>query len=319
MSIKIRIAAILLSSLATALFALDIIHNQNSSYASDRTSDNESTSSNARSAGSTGRPTSNLPADMELAHEIDRAIDESEFASARWGVFVMSLRDGRILYSRDGGRLFTPASNMKIYTTAVALDLLGPDYRWRTSVYAQAQPDANGTINGDLTLYGRGAPDLVSQRKDNHPSLAQLADEIYARGVRRVRGNIVGDESYFRGNSFGDGWLWNDIQWYFGAEASALTMDSNEIDLTITPASAPGKPATVTLDKSGDYFHIRNNVATVDRNVVPSVGINRGVSDNELIVWGEFPAGGKDFRARLSVHNPALLAATLFIDAHPAR
>ena len=319
MSIRIRIAAILLSGLATALFALDISRNQNSSYASDRTSDNESKSNNARSAGSTSRSTSALPADMELAHEIDRAIDESEFASARWGVFVMSLRDGRILYSRDGDKLFTPASNMKIYTTAVALDLLGADYRWRTSVYAETQPDAKGTINGDLTLYGRGAPDLISLRKENQPSLAQLADEIYARGVRRVRGDIVGDESYFRGNSFGDGWLWNDIQWYFGAEASALSIDSNEIDLTITPASTTGKPATVTLNKSGDYFHILNNVATVDRNVIPSVGINRGVSDNELIVWGEFPAGGKGFGARLSVHNPALWAATLFKDALAAR
>src|SRR5437660_1659157 len=191
MSIKIRIAAILLSSLATALFALDIIHNQNSSYASDRTSDNESTSSNARSAGSTGRPTSNLPADMELAHEIDRAIDESEFASARWGVFVMSLRDGRILYSRDGGRLFTPASNMKIYTTAVALDLLGSDYHWRTSVYAARQIDASGTLDGDLILYGRGAPDLDSFKKDGLPALAvQLGEQ----GLRRVRGNIVGDQ-----------------------------------------------------------------------------------------------------------------------------
>ncbi|MEP6705919.1 MAG: D-alanyl-D-alanine carboxypeptidase/D-alanyl-D-alanine-endopeptidase [Pyrinomonadaceae bacterium] len=258
-------------------------------------------------------------ADIELAHLIDQAIDTGELASARWGVFVMSLRDGRTLYSRDGGKLFTPASNMKIYTTAVALDLLGADYRWRTSVYAQAQPDINGTIKGDLTLYGRGAPDLVSQRKENEPSLAKLADDIYAQGVRRVTGNIIGDESYFRGNSFGDGWLWNDIQWYFGAEASALSIDSNEIDLTITPASKTGKPATVGLNKSGNYFHILNNVATVDGSTVPSVGINRGVSDNELIVWGEFPAGGKGFGARLSVYNPALWAATLFKEALAAR
>src|SRR5438132_4838126 len=175
MNIRIRIAAILLSSLAAALFALDITRNQNSLYASDRTSDNESTSNNALSAGSTGRSSSSLPADIKLGHEIDQVIDESEFASARWGVFVMSLRDGRILYSRDGDKLFTPASNMKIYTTAVALDLLGADYRWRTSVYAEKQPDANGLVNGDLTLYGRGAPDLVSTRKGGAPSLSQFA------------------------------------------------------------------------------------------------------------------------------------------------
>src|SRR6185503_16493183 len=118
--------------------------------------------------------------DIELGKAIDQAIDESQFASARWGVFVMSLRDGRVLYSRDGEKLFTPASNMKIFTTAVALDLLGADFRWRTSVYAAAEPDASGTLNGDLTLYGRGAPDLVSHAQENQSSLAQLADALYA-------------------------------------------------------------------------------------------------------------------------------------------
>lgn len=310
--------AILLTGFA-ALFAFDISRKQNNSYANAAPSDNESKPGTVRSESLTSRSASASPGDKELAQQIDRAIDESDFASARWGAFVMSLRDGRVLYSRDGDKLFTPASNMKIYTTAVALDLLGADYRWRTSVYAQAQPDANGTVNGDLTLYGRGAPDLVSQRKENQPSLVRLADELYARGVRRVRGNVVGDESYFRGNSFGDGWLWNDVQWYFGAEASALSVDANEIDLTITPADTIGKPARVALNKSGDYFHIVNNVATVDRGVVPRVGINRGLADNEVVVWGAFPAGGRGFGARLSVHNPALWAATLFRNALAAR
>ena len=75
-------------------------------------------------------------------------IDSSDLTRARWGVFVTSLKDGRVLYFRNGDRLFTPASNMKVYTTAVALDLLGADYRWRTSVYADKQPDAGGVIDG---------------------------------------------------------------------------------------------------------------------------------------------------------------------------
>src|SRR5712671_1061549 len=96
------------------------------------------------------------PADIALAREIDRAIDTSDLTRARWGVFVTSMKDGRVLYSRNGEKLFTPASNMKIYTTAIAIDLLGADYHWRTSVYAGKQPDSNGVIDGDLTLFGRG-------------------------------------------------------------------------------------------------------------------------------------------------------------------
>ncbi len=142
---------------------------------------------------------SNAPADINLAQEIDRAINESNLTHARWGVFVMSLKDGRVLCSHNGDQLFTPASNMKVYSTAVALDLLGTDYRWRTSAYAEKQPNSNGIVEGDLILYGRGAPDLISARKGSAPSLADLADQIYQRGVREVRGNVVGDSSYFRG------------------------------------------------------------------------------------------------------------------------
>src|SRR5690349_15479003 len=107
--------------------------------------------------------TSDAGFDAALAHDIDQLIDNSDSVKARWGVFVVSLKDGRVLFARNTDKLFTPASNMKIYTTAVALDLLGPDYRWRTSVYASTQPNVEGVIEGDLILYGRGAPDLDSK------------------------------------------------------------------------------------------------------------------------------------------------------------
>ena len=131
---------------------------------------------------------------------------------------------------------------MKIYTTGVALDLLGADYRWRTSVYANTQPDANGGVQGDLILYGRGAPDLVARSKDDsRGSLARLADDLFARGVRHVSGNVIGDESYFRGDPLGDGWQWTDLQWYFAAEASALSVNGNEVDVNFVPSNKAGE------------------------------------------------------------------------------
>jgi len=247
-----------------------------------------------------------------LAREIDRLIDEGRLAQARWGVVVKSLADGRLLYSRNGDKLFTPASNMKIYTTAVALDLLGADYRWRTSVYAGKQVDASGTLEGDLILYGRGAPDVDSFRKDGLPALAlQLAEQ----GLRRVRGKVVGDESYFRGEMFGLGWQWNDLQWYFGAAPSALSVDQNSVALKIFPATKPGSAPALILDHEGDYLRLINNTTTVARGEATTIGINRGLSGNELRVWGEFPLGARPFSAYLSVPNPALWAATLFKQA----
>jgi D-alanyl-D-alanine carboxypeptidase/D-alanyl-D-alanine-endopeptidase (penicillin-binding protein 4) len=258
---------------------------------------------------------SKKPADTTMAREIDRAIDASDLTRARWGVFVTSMKDGRVLYSRNGDKLFTPASNMKIYTTAVALDLLGADYHWRTSVYADKQIAA-GVIDGNLTLYGRGAPDLDSYRKNG---LASLADQLYQRGVRQVRGNIIGDDSYFRGELYGLGWQWNDLQWYFGAEPSALTINENSIDLTIAPANKVGVNATLTLNRGSNYLHLTNHTTTAERDATTTIGINRGLSDNELLVWGDFPIGGRPFGAALSVPRPALWAAILFKEALIAR
>lgn len=251
------------------------------------------------------------PAD--LARRIDSAINESDLSVARWGISVISMSDGSTVYERNGDKLFTPASNMKIYTTGVALDLLGADYRWRTSAYASAEPDANGRVRGDLILYGRGAPDLVASSKDdNRGSLAKLADDLYARGVRSVGGNVIGDESYFRGDPLGDGWQWTDLQWYFGAEASALSINGNEVDVNFVPASKAGESAVVRTSDTEGYVTVQNRMAAVDQSAKSTIGVHRGLSDNNIEVWGEFAPGTKGFGARLSVYKPALWAAKLF-------
>ena len=257
--------------------------------------------------------------DVGLAREIDRILNDTELKQARFGVFVMSAKDARVLYARNSDQLFTPASNMKVYTTAVALDVLGADYRWRTSVYANKQPDANGTIDGDLTLFGRGAPDLLSKSKGDAPSLSGLVDQLAQAGVREVRGNIVGDNSYFRGELFGIGWQWNDIQWYFGAEPSALSIDENSVEVTIGPGNKQGTTANVVINPDTSPVRLVNETKTGEQSDTTSIGIMRDLSGNDLRVWGDFPVNGRAFSAFLSVHDPAMWAATLFKRALIAR
>lgn len=256
----------------------------------------------------------------EFARRIDSTIDQSDLGKARWGISVISLVDGATVYARDSDKLFTPASNMKIYTTGVALDLLGAEYRWRTSVYANSPPDANGLVQGDLVLYGRGAPDLVGSSKDEtRGTLQKLANDLYARGVRSVSGNVVGDESYFRGNPLGDGWQWTDLQWYFGAEASALSINGNEVDVNFVPADKAGASPVVRTSDTESYVTVQNRMATVERNGRPTIGVHRGLSDNNIEVWGVFTPDTKGFGARLSVYKPALWAAKLFARALQTR
>jgi len=256
----------------------------------------------------------------ELAQQIDKAIDSSEFAHARWGICVISLANGAVIYQRDADKLFTPASNMKIYTTGVALDLLGADYRWRTSVYASAQPDTLGEIHGDLILYGRGAPDLVAQSNDSGgSSLESLANQLYQKGIRRVDGNVIGDESYFRGDPLGDGWQWTDLQWYFGAEASALSVNGNEVDVNIVPPEKGAAQPAVKVSNGQANVVVQNRMGLADKEGRPTVGLHRGLSDNNIEVWGEFTPASKGFGARLAVYNPALWAARLFLEKLKAR
>ncbi|MFN2512675.1 MAG: D-alanyl-D-alanine carboxypeptidase/D-alanyl-D-alanine-endopeptidase [Pyrinomonadaceae bacterium] len=285
---------------------------QHTGRAFSETGNRQSTSPTSSGVSQATSDSTDSPASLSQA--IDSVIDQSELASARWGVSVISVTSGKVVYARNAAQLFIPASNMKIYTTGVALDLLGTDYRWRTSAYAKTQPDSAGTISGDLTLYGRGAPDLVAQaKKDGRDgSLEQLADALYQRGLRQVRGNVIGDESYFRGETVGDGWPWTDLQWYFGAEASALSVNDNEIQLSILPPQKTDAPPQVNENDAVDHLSIENRLTVVQRGERMTIGIDRGLSDNKVRVWGEFPLGSRGFGARLSVHNPSLWTARLF-------
>lgn len=275
----------------------------------------------SKAGGTTAAVQSNV-VDHELVRELDHLIDDGELASARWGVSVVSLKDNRVVYERNADKLLTPASNMKLFPTAVALELLGADYRWRTSVYATTTPDAAGTVNGDLVLYGRGAPDLravVRANEENRNSLDQLASDLYNRGVRRIRGNVIGDESYFRGNPLGDGWQWNDVQWYYGAEASALSINHNETSINVLPPENRETPLVIRVGDQTGYVTVENRMVMGAAGERMTVGIQRGLSDNVVRVWGTFPPGSKGFGARLSVHKPALWAAKMFVDSLKAR
>jgi D-alanyl-D-alanine carboxypeptidase/D-alanyl-D-alanine-endopeptidase (penicillin-binding protein 4) len=229
--------------------------------------------------------------DVALCEKINRRIDESAVSNARWGVFAVSLKDGRVVCSRDGRKLFNPASIQKTLTAIVALDKLGADFRWKTSVYAENPIEADGTLSGNLTLYGEGAPDFDAAAAEN------LANQLQAKGLKRVKGNITGDESYFRGDTIGDGWTWNELQWYYGAEASALTFNENQAFINVEN----GAPRAST-----DYIQVTiGNPAAGNNANVEASGIKRGLSDNNFYVWGNT----KNFGARVAVYNPAGLAA----------
>ncbi|MBS0381848.1 MAG: D-alanyl-D-alanine carboxypeptidase, partial [Proteobacteria bacterium] len=169
-----------------------------------------------------------------LAADIDAYIAQPQFARADWGIAVRSLDTGKVLYQHNADRLFVPASNAKLFTTALALARLGSGTRIATTLYATStRVDAKGTLHGDLILYGRGDPSLGLP--DASPDWAdRFAAALAQRGIKRVQGDLVADATYFSGAPAGSGWEADDLQTDYGAVASALTVQGNVMRAEVT-------------------------------------------------------------------------------------
>ncbi|HRH44825.1 MAG TPA: D-alanyl-D-alanine carboxypeptidase/D-alanyl-D-alanine-endopeptidase [Pyrinomonadaceae bacterium] len=233
---------------------------------------------------------SKLPADISRCEKINQTIDTSEFANARWGIIAISLKDGRVVCARETNKLFNPASTQKLLTSIVALDKLGANFRWKTSVYSTKQIEGD-TLNGDLILYGTGAPDF------DENGLDKLVNELKNKGLKHIKGNLIGDESYFRGDKVGDGWAWGELQWYYGAEAAALTFNENQAEISLKN----GKPVSST-----DY--VKTNGEVKPTQDIEAIGLKREINENEVYAWGN----GANLQAKISVSKPAFWAAKSF-------
>jgi D-alanyl-D-alanine carboxypeptidase/D-alanyl-D-alanine-endopeptidase (penicillin-binding protein 4) len=251
-----------------------------------------------------------------LRARIAAHISQPRFAPAAWGVKIVSLDSGKIIFEQNAQKYFNPASNAKLYTAALALDRLGADYRLKTSLYSTARPDKTGTLKGDLIIYGRGDPLMTARLNggDYYKGLEPLADQLVSAGVRRIEGDLVGDESYFAGPPFGSGWEWDDLQEYYGAEVSALTVNDNSIDILVKPAERPGIPCRVTTGPKTSFVTVINRIQTAPKGVESRVVIYRPLGENIVFVSGRLPVDHKGYIQSIAVHNPAGLFVNLFKD-----
>ena len=267
----------------------------------------------------------------ELQARLTALLEQPKFAHARWGIRIIT-SDGRAIFERDADKLFMPASNMKLYTTAATLDAFGPDLKFKTSVYAAGQVSRNGMLRGHLILYGRGDPNLSARfdlnaagkpnpiddftPADKITALEKLADQIQARGIKLIQGDLIGDESYFATDGLGAGWEWDDLQFYYGASVSALTVNDNAVTFTVKPAMRDGQPPVITAQPITSYVKIINHATTSKgKDGKTHIGINRPLNSNDVEFFGNIPPGTKDFSTEISVYDPASFAATLLKEA----
>jgi serine-type D-Ala-D-Ala carboxypeptidase/endopeptidase (penicillin-binding protein 4) len=256
-----------------------------------------------------------LPA---LQGRLAGVMDEPRFAQAQWGVKVVALDNDQTLFERNADKLLKPASNAKLYTAALALDRLGPDYCIKTSFYAAAKPDAEGVIHGDLLVYGRGDPSFSARFNggDYKKALQPAMEALLAAGVKKIDGGIIGDESYFRGAPFGSGWTWDDLQEYYGAPASALTFQDNVIDLVFKPGRAAGDPCEILTQPESSIITFSNRTQTgpLEKNARAHIHLYRPLGESVVYAWGGVPLGSTGKNESVSVPSPALWFVTMLKD-----
>ena len=175
-----------------------------------------------------------------LRRDLSGFLDGTRLRSAEWSVLVVSLDQGDTLFARNESLLVTPASNIKVVTTAAALHFLGPSFTYQTFLLGDG-PVKEGHLRGDLILYGTGDPGISDRFFRSRTRVFEnLAEQLAAEGITHIDGAIVGDATYFSGPDLGPEWDPRDLNERFAAPASALSFNENIVTLRITPQPAWG-------------------------------------------------------------------------------
>jgi serine-type D-Ala-D-Ala carboxypeptidase/endopeptidase (penicillin-binding protein 4) len=238
-----------------------------------------------------------------------------------WGILIIDAQTGEPLFEKNADSYFVPASNMKLFTTALALAKLGPDYKFHTTLETRGTISPDGTLSGDLVLVGRGDPNL-SNRKfpfelkeefDGPPEkiLIKLADALVAHGVKEISGDVVGDDSYFPRERYPNGWEIDDMVWEYGAAISAIVVDDNTVTLTLTPGEKMGDPVQASVSPLTPDFTLQNDVTTAEPGLKSDLTLTREPGANLVVVRGALPARGASRKLVLAIEEPAQHAASL--------
>jgi D-alanyl-D-alanine carboxypeptidase/D-alanyl-D-alanine-endopeptidase (penicillin-binding protein 4) len=270
-----------------------------------------------------------------LAAQIATLLADPAVSRSHWGIAVTTL-DGTPIFGLDEGQLFRPASNNKIFTTAAAMALLGPTHQLVTTAALTAMADAQGNVQGDIVLNGAGDATFASSlfpyiepadRKPTDPQTTasqplaafdKLAAAIASAGIRHISGNVLGNDARWPYEPYPTGWELDDLVWGYGAPVSALTVNDNQLVLTVHAGNASGAPPTVTIVPDTGYYQVQMKAVTVAPKTPAAIQIDRNPGSRLLLITGAIAANDSD-REEIAIDDPAGFAAFAFkksLEAH---
>ena len=249
-----------------------------------------------------------LEESASLSEKLQAILSNQRLDGAIAGVSVRN-EIGEELFEQYGDIRLHPASNMKLLTSAAALTALGEDYQFTTEILTDGTLSGN-VLHGNVYMKGKGDPTLLKGDLD------QLAIDLKEQGVHKIKGNLVGDDSWYDDVRLSMDLNWNDEPFYTGAQVSALTISPNEdydsgtVIVEVSPSE--GETAQIKLSPETDYVKIINKTKMVPAGQAKSISIEREHGSNNIVVQGTMPLNGTNSRSWVAVWEPTMYAIDVF-------
>jgi D-alanyl-D-alanine carboxypeptidase/D-alanyl-D-alanine-endopeptidase (penicillin-binding protein 4) len=249
-------------------------------------------------------------ASTTLSQDLDALLANPSLVGANVGLVVKDATTGATLYDRNGTSLLLPASNLKLFTSATAMDVLGRGYAFSTTVASDGVRYGSALL-GNLYLKGTGDPTMLAADYD------ALAAKVAAAGIRQVSGQLVADDTWFDSQRLATGWEVDDEPYYYAAQVSALTVspdtdyDPGSVDVTVT-AGAVGQQAKVVVTPPNSYLTIVNTATTGAAGSATTDEVTRDDGDNVIRITGSIAADAAPDVETMAVWDPTRFVASLF-------
>lgn len=239
----------------------------------------------------------------EFWKELDDIFNDPNFDNANWGVVIQSLETGEYFYRRNANKLFIPASDLKLFTTASALILLGPEYKFSTQILMDGKMDGS-VLDGDLIVRGRGDPTISGRfyNDDKYKVFNDWDDSLSNIGIDEITGNIIGDDNRFDNLGLGKGWAWDDESYWFSAPSGAVSFNDNVVDIVVKVNKDKDIPV-IRTNPSTKYIVFVNNVAVVPDDSTTSINVYRQRGTNIVDVFGTIRKQDS-VKTYVTVNNP---------------
>ncbi len=245
---------------------------------------------------------------LSAANPVENFVQNSLLLNANISLLVKDIRTNEILYQYRPTSLTTPASTMKLVTTATILELFGPDFRFETRLEIDGTISKDSTLNGNLYIVGGGDPTLGSEKLGEKGFLPKWVDTIKKAGINRITGRILADETIFEDQVLNPKWTWEDIGNYYAPGIHGISYMDNTYRMLFRSGAIGSTPEILRVEPEIAGLEVDNHLksTTTDHDKAYFYGAPYSLDRS---VYGEIPANKAEFTVKGDIPNPALLLA----------